>query len=468
MTAVPASPEPGPPPLTSERPRHVLDVASILNPQDQPTARREASVERYHFPSLPSLPFVPPAPLPPPRKTSTSESPALSAVTTASFNSTTPPIQPQQRTDRSSRERGLERPDDTSGRRCVRKYPFVGSPEPNLSHVPDSRSSPVTRRRPVFHPVQDSPELLPPLDLVSPSHQNSTWRPHSRLHSPLQPSRPQYAGFVSSPDLPLSASGEMVDGPFVNYAQSPSGRITGSARLHSLSPLTHPHSSAHPPQPPSPSHSHSGLIEYDFHPSSAQISSSPSNCGRPPAPLSFEISVDYRHASKEANEKRRRNAEASARFRDRGKNKLAGAQAQLNALQSELQSAKELISWLSSERDRLGEIIASLPGGAQHLPLTPPAIPAFLSDLEKPQTLTFRVDDGMGYSSEADPNMFVHTSESRISLGPPSQALPLPVDNSGPALLRRTRPAPPSSPEFSTRPAKRPRRSESLNPGAGP
>lgn len=81
-----------------------------------------------------------------------------------------------------------------------------------------------------------------------------------------------------------------------------------------------------------------------------------------------QIPVDVQAASKMADEKRKRNAGASARFRERRKLKEKEAATTIHRLETQLREATEDAEFYRRERDSLAQLLYQAPGGDRHFP----------------------------------------------------------------------------------------------------
>ena len=78
--------------------------------------------------------------------------------------------------------------------------------------------------------------------------------------------------------------------------------------------------------------------------------------------------VDIQDASRVADEKRLRNADASARFRRRRKAKQKDASHTISVLENEVKELSDGVGFYRRERDYLANVVLQVPGGDQHFP----------------------------------------------------------------------------------------------------
>jgi hypothetical protein len=96
-----------------------------------------------------------------------------------------------------------------------------------------------------------------------------------------------------------------------------------------------------------------------------------------------QILVDVQAASKVADKKRRRNADASVRFRARRKEKELKASMNISRLKQQLQNAEQDVRFYREERDRYRELYLQqrpdIPGNQSPRPSRPPIFPSILA-----------------------------------------------------------------------------------------
>ncbi|KAM0531346.1 hypothetical protein ACHAPP_008106, partial [Verticillium nonalfalfae] len=76
---------------------------------------------------------------------------------------------------------------------------------------------------------------------------------------------------------------------------------------------------------------------------------------------SVDVVLDNRQASRQADEKRQRNAGASARFRKRKKDQIGALESENVDLKSQMQVLVQEREWFRAERDRLRNLLLQTP-----------------------------------------------------------------------------------------------------------
>lgn len=186
----------------------------------------------------------------------------------------------------------------------------------------------------------------------------------------------------------------------------------------------------------------------------------------PPGGERYIVAVDTQIASKQADEKRQRNAGASARFRQRrkqqaleDKNKIMQLEEDKRGLEARLHEATRLIDFYRNERNRLRDIVLRTPGiseSAHAGPRTPPnsALPLGFPDQAQmprvpPPPPPANIPPSHGYASSETSSIERPTRRRRTDHTPDSGPLsyvPQPQAHSLPSISGPPYGMPPSRP----------------------
>ncbi len=345
-----------PPLLTDASPSRPLGMQNILNPSyndDQARSQMEPPATSGR-PSSPPQSTAAPS-LPQFAKRSTQASPMSEQPRVSSSR-----VERRILTPRSPGLRTLS----SGGRRGIAMDPFGISQSPMMRGDGRAYTTEGEQIR-----TSELPQLPPP----TPARRSSNVFPTLTEPAPGGPRRPSIGRSPFAPSA-IQAQGESPSTSHSSYSH-----FSQSSPILRYGPSTqHPSSaqsgSARPSVtlPPGQSATNLGEGQYDMSKGSYGISI-PTEGGQ----MLLPVELDVEQASKTANEKRKRNAGASARFRQWRKEKEREASQTISSLERNLRALEEERNHYRSERDFFRDLYARQlgPGQLPQRPVTPRAPP---------------------------------------------------------------------------------------------